>query len=106
MKPDIHPNYVPTVFEDISAGKKFLIRSTVSASETIEWEDGNTYPLVKIEVSSASHPFYTGEKIFIDTAGRVENFNKKFSKVVGAKRKTRKAPPKSNASTASATEKK
>jgi large subunit ribosomal protein L31 len=93
MKSDIHPNYVPTVFEDISAGKKFLTRSTMNTGETIEWEDGNTYPLVKVEVTSASHPFYTGEKMLIDTAGRIEKFNNKFAKVVGGKRKTRKATP-------------
>ncbi len=94
MKKDIHPKYQPVVFEDVSSEKKFLIRSTIKSNETIEWEDGNTYPLVKVEVSSASHPFYTGAKIFIDTAGRVENFNKKFKKVVGAPRKSRKAKPK------------
>jgi len=91
MKKDIHPKYGPVVFEDISSEKKFLMNSSITSPEKIEWEDGNTYPLVKIEVSSASHPFYTGEKIFIDTAGRVESFNKKFTKVVGAPRKSRKA---------------
>ena len=90
MKNEIHPKYSPVIFEDISSEKKFLVNSTIKTGETAEWEDGNTYPLVKIEVSSASHPFYTGEKLFIDTAGRVESFNKRFKKVVGAPRKSRK----------------
>lgn len=52
----------------------------MSSSETVEWEDGNTYPMVKVEVSSASHPFYTGKKLFVDTAGRVEKFNRRYKK--------------------------
>ena len=93
MKKDIHPKYKPVVFEDISAGTKFLSQSTLSSEETTVWEDGNTYPVIKVEVSSASHPFYTGEKILIDTAGRVDKFNKRYTSIVGAKRKTRKAKP-------------
>ena len=92
MKKELHPDYHPVVFEDVSAGHRFLSKSTVKSDETIEWEDGNTYPLVKVEVSSASHPFYTGEKIFIDTAGRVDKFKKRYTTVVGAKRKTRRQP--------------
>jgi large subunit ribosomal protein L31 len=90
MKDKIHPKYQPVVFEDISAGEKFLIRSTITSEEKITWEDGNEYPLIKMEVSSASHPFFTGQKILIDTAGRVDKFKKRYSTVVGAKRKTRK----------------
>jgi large subunit ribosomal protein L31 len=80
MKKDIHPDYRPVVFQDSSSDFKFLTKSTIKTSETIKWEDGNTYPLVKVEVSSASHPFYTGKKIFVDAAGRVEKFKKKYQK--------------------------
>lgn len=80
MKKDIHPEYKPVVFQDSSSDFQFLTRSTLTSSETIKWEDGNEYPLIKIEVSSASHPFYTGKKLFVDTAGRVEKFNKKYKK--------------------------
>lgn len=80
MKKDIHPNYNPVVFYDTSSETKFMTQSTMTSSETIEWEDGNTYPLIKVEVSSASHPFYTGKKLFVDTAGRVEKFNKRYKK--------------------------
>jgi large subunit ribosomal protein L31 len=80
MKKDIHPNYRAVVFEDTSSGFKFLTKSTGNTKDTIVWEDGNTYPCMKIEVSSASHPFYTGKKMFLDTAGRVEKFQKKYAK--------------------------
>lgn len=80
MKKDIHPEYKEVVFLDTTSDFKFLTKSTMSSSETIKWEDGNEYPLVKVEVSSASHPFYTGKKIFLDTAGRVEKFNQKYKK--------------------------
>ena len=80
MKKDIHPGYKEVVFLDTTSDFKFMTRSTMTSEETIKWEDGNEYPLVKIEVSSASHPFYTGKKIFLDTAGRVEKFNKKYKK--------------------------
>ena len=80
MKKDIHPEYREVVFLDTSSDFKFLTRSTIQTSDTIKWEDGNEYPLVKVEVSSASHPFYTGKKLFVDTAGRVEKFNKKYKK--------------------------
>lgn len=90
MKEGIHPKYEPVVFEDVSAGVRFITRSTMHPTETTVWEDGQTYPLVQVEVTSASHPFYTGQKILIDTAGRVDKFNKKYTAVVGAKRKTRR----------------
>ncbi|MBV6646591.1 MAG: type B 50S ribosomal protein L31 [Cyclobacteriaceae bacterium] len=80
MKKDIHPEYKEVVFLDTSSDFKFLTKSTMTSDETIKWEDGNDYPLVKIEVSSASHPFYTGKKIFLDTAGRVEKFNRRYKK--------------------------
>ena len=80
MKKDIHPEYKEVVFMDTSSDFKFLTKSTMTSKETIRWEDGNQYPLIKVEVSSASHPFYTGKKIFVETAGRVEKFNKKYKK--------------------------
>ncbi|HCX22586.1 MAG: 50S ribosomal protein L31 [Flammeovirgaceae bacterium] len=80
MKKDIHPEYKDVIFFDTTGDFKFKTRSTMSSDETIKWEDGNEYPLIKIEVSSASHPFYTGKNIFLDTAGRVEKFNKKYKK--------------------------
>ncbi len=80
MKKDIHPEYKEVVFLDTSSDFKFLSKSTMPSKETIKWEDGNEYPLIKVEISSASHPFYTGKKLFVDTAGRVEKFNKKYKK--------------------------
>ncbi len=78
MRPDIHPEYRPVVFYDTGAATGFLTRSAVSTTDTIEWEDGNTYPMVKVEVSSASHPFYTGTMKIIDSAGRVERFERRY----------------------------
>jgi large subunit ribosomal protein L31 len=80
MKKEIHPKYNEVVFMDTTSDFKFKTRSTMTSKETIEWEDGKSYPLIKVEVSSASHPFYTGKKIFLDTAGRVEKFNKRYAK--------------------------
>lgn len=81
MKKDIHPdNYRLVIFEDSAAGKRFLIKSTVKADAKGTWEDGNEYPLVGIEVSSASHPFYTGEDRTIDKTGRVERFKARAAK--------------------------
>jgi large subunit ribosomal protein L31 len=80
MKKGIHPEYKPVVFQDASANYSFLSRSTIKTTETIQWEDGNTYPLVRLEISSASHPFFTGKQKLVDTAGRVEKFKKKYSK--------------------------
>ena len=78
MKDGIHPEYRDVVFQDISADFSFLTRSTISAKETVKWTDGKEYPLVKIEVSSKSHPFYTGKQKILDTAGRVEKFRQKY----------------------------
>ncbi len=80
MKNGIHPDYRPVVFQDTSVDFAFLTRSTIKSSETIKWEDGNTYPLVKLEISSASHPFFTGKQKLVDTAGRVEKFKRKYAK--------------------------
>lgn len=74
MKSGIHPEYRPVVFRDAGADFAILSRSTVETSRTIEWEDGNTYPLVELDVSSASHPFYTGKQRILDTGGRVQRF--------------------------------
>ncbi len=80
MKKNIHPEYKTVVFEDISSGERFLTRSTITTKDSIKWEDGNNYPLIKVEISSASHPFYTGKNTFRSRAGRVERFNKKYKK--------------------------
>ncbi|MFD1211354.1 type B 50S ribosomal protein L31 [Arthrobacter sp. GCM10027362] len=78
MKSDIHPAYNPVVFRDLASGVSFLTRSTASSNKTVEWEDGNTYPLIEVEISSESHPFYTGKQRIMDSAGRVERFNARF----------------------------
>ncbi|TVP50369.1 MAG: type B 50S ribosomal protein L31 [Mongoliibacter sp.] len=80
MKKEIHPNYRDVVFFDTSSDYKFITKSTIETSETITWEDGQEYPVYKIEVSSNSHPFYTGKKMMLDTAGRVEKFNRRYAK--------------------------
>jgi large subunit ribosomal protein L31 len=80
VKPGIHPTYEPVVYRDRNAGFAFLTRSTRTSDERIRWEDGNTYPVIDVEVSSASHPFYTGTSLLVDTAGRVERFNRKYSR--------------------------
>ncbi len=80
MKQDIHPNYRQVVFWDLSSDFKFLTRSCVDTNETIVFEDGVEYPVCKVEVSSESHPFYTGKNVLIDTAGRVDKFNKRYKR--------------------------
>ncbi len=79
MKNDIHPEYRTVVFKDSATGTMFLSRSTIKTKETIKYEDGNEYPLFLIEISSDSHPFYTGKQKLLDTAGRVERFKKKYN---------------------------
>ncbi len=75
MKQGIHAtNYRPVVFQDLNNGTSFLTRSTVASEETVKWEDGNEYPLVKVHISSASHPFFTGEERIVDVEGRVDKF--------------------------------
>jgi large subunit ribosomal protein L31 len=78
MKNDIHPEYRPVVFVDAAVDFSFLTRSTIRTNETIEWEDGNTYPMAKVEISAASHPFFTGQMRIVDTAGRVERFERRY----------------------------
>ncbi|MBB3727130.1 type B 50S ribosomal protein L31 [Nonomuraea dietziae] len=80
MKKGIHPEYRPVVFRDASADYAFLTRSTAVSAKSVEWTDGNTYPVVDVDVSSASHPFYTGRGRVIDTAGRVEKFKQRYGK--------------------------
>ena len=80
MKADIHPEYREVVFQDLSSDLAFLTRSTIKSKETIKWEDGNEYPLIKVEVSSASHPFYTGKHKLMDTGGRVDRFKRRYQK--------------------------
>jgi large subunit ribosomal protein L31 len=80
MKAGIHPEYKEVVFKDVSSDFAFLTRSTISSKETIKWEDGNEYPLIKVEVSSASHPFYTGKHKVLDSGGRVDRFKKRYGK--------------------------
>jgi large subunit ribosomal protein L31 len=81
MKQGIHPeNYRLVIFKDMSNEDAFLSRSTAKSNETMMWEDGNEYPVIKLEVSNTSHPFYTGKNILLDTAGRIDKFNKRYAK--------------------------
>jgi len=83
MKKGIHPEaYRLVVFKDTSNESMFITRSASPSKETIKWEDGNEYPLVKVEISNTSHPFYTGKSMFVDTAGRIEKFKKRYEKKV------------------------
>jgi large subunit ribosomal protein L31 len=78
MKADIHPNYRPVVFKDTSSDFAFLCRSTVASKESITWEDGNEYPLIKLDVSSKSHPFFTGKQSTSDTTGKIDKFRQRY----------------------------
>ena len=78
MKADTHPNYRDVVFQDVSSDFSFLTRSTMGSKETIKWEDGKEYPLIKVEVSSQSHPFYTGKHKMVDAGGRVDKFRRRY----------------------------
>ena len=80
MKAGIHPEYREVVFQDVSSDFAILTRSTMDSKEKIKWEDGKEYPLVKVEVSSASHPFYTGKHKVLDSGGRVDRFKKRYAK--------------------------
>lgn len=80
MKPGTHPDYHLVVYRDKAAGFAFLTRSTATSDQTIDWEDGETYPVIDVEVSSASHPFYTGKSRVLDTAGRVERFERRYGR--------------------------
>jgi large subunit ribosomal protein L31 len=81
MKEGIHPeSYRFVIFKDMSNGTTFLTRSAAPSKDTIKWEDGNEYPLVKLEISNTSHPFFTGQNMLVDTAGRIDKFKKKYAK--------------------------
>lgn len=81
MKKGIHPEaYRFVVFKDMSNGVSFLSRSCAVSKETVTWEDGKDYPVIKLEISSASHPFYTGQNVLVDTAGRIDKFKKRYEK--------------------------
>lgn len=88
MKKDIHPeSFRDVIFEDVTSGEKFLIGSTIKTSKNAKWTDGKEYPLYQVEISSASHPFYTGQSKIVDTAGRVEKFR---ARTAAAKKPTSK----------------
>jgi large subunit ribosomal protein L31 len=80
MRPNIHPAYRPVVYQDRSTGQAFLTRSTASSTETITWEDGNTYPLIRVDITAYSHPFWTGARSVIDSAGQVEKFRRRYGR--------------------------
>lgn len=106
MKSSIHPqSYRPVVFSDDIAGFAFLTQSTAQTTETIKWEDGNEYPLVKVHISSASHPFFTGEEKIIDTEGRVDRFKAKFAAAEARKKELANKAKKANARKATKAEK-
>ena len=87
MKNGIHPvNYRFVVFQDMSNGYGFLSKSTAPSKENIKWEDGNEYPLIKLEISNTSHPFYTGKMKLVDTAGRVDKFMNRYKDHIGKKK--------------------
>ena len=92
MKKETHPEYREVLFHDTSVDKYFLIRSTLNTDQTKEWEDGKTYPYYPLDISSASHPFYTGKHKIVDTGGRVDRFKKRFAKTASAEQKLAKAP--------------
>lgn len=79
MKKNLHPEYRRVVFRDTAADMAFLTRSTAAPEETIRWDDGHDYPVVDVEISSASHPFYTGQTKILDTAGQVEKFRRRYT---------------------------
>ncbi|MDH6212807.1 type B 50S ribosomal protein L31 [Streptomyces pseudovenezuelae] len=86
MKARIHPDTRLVVFRDRAADVSFLTRSTAHSAKTIEWQDGGTYPLIDVEISSASHPFYTGNTRVVDTAGRVERFERRYGRATATQR--------------------
>lgn len=98
MKKDLHPtNYRPVVFQDLNNDFAFLTRSTVASDDTIKWEDGNEYPLVKVHISSASHPFFTGEERIVDIEGRVDKFKARAKAAEAAREQRMKAAKKQTA---------
>ncbi|HMM62260.1 MAG TPA: type B 50S ribosomal protein L31 [Candidatus Saccharibacteria bacterium] len=101
MKSSIHPtDYRPVVFSDDVAGFAFLTQSTAQTTDTIKWEDGNEYPLVKVHISSASHPFFTGEEKIIDTEGRVDRYKAKFAAAEARKKQLASKAKKASATKA------
>lgn len=106
MKKDLHPkNYRPVVFEDLNNGFRFLTRSTVASDESIKWEDGNEYPLVKVHITSASHPFFTGDEKVLDIEGRVDKFKARAQAGAAAREARAKAATKQAARKAAKAEK-
>lgn len=106
MKKDIHPkNYRPVVFEDLNNGFRFLTRSTVATDDTTKWDDGKEYPLVKVHITSASHPFFTGEERIVDIEGRVDKFKARFAAAEAAREKRMNAAKKQQARAAAKAEK-
>lgn len=101
MKKELHPtNYRLVIFEDLNNGNRFLTKSTVATEETTKWEDGNEYPLVKVHISSSSHPFFTGEERIVDIEGRVDKFKARAEAAKAAREaKTAKKPRKSDKKT-------
>jgi large subunit ribosomal protein L31 len=93
MRKDIHPKgYRAVVFKDLSNGYAFLTKSTIQTKDTIKWEDGNEYPLIKLEISNTSHPFYTGKMKLIDTAGRIDKFKNRYNKKTLETKKNTETP--------------
>jgi large subunit ribosomal protein L31 len=106
MKKDIHPkNYRPVVFEDLNNGFRFLTRSTVASEDTIKWEDGKEYPLVKVHITSQSHPFFTGEERIVDIEGRVDKFKARAEAATKAREQRMNAAKKQAARKAAKAEK-
>jgi large subunit ribosomal protein L31 len=106
MKKDTHPkNYRPVVFQDLNNGFAFLTRSTVATDDSIKWEDGNEYPLVKVHISSATHPFFTGEERTVDIEGRIDKFKKRANAAEAAREKRGNAAKKQVARKAAKAEK-
>ena len=93
MKTDIHPDYRPVVFRDKGTDFAFLTRSTVTTENTVEWEDGNTYPVYDVEVSSAGHGFYTGTQRLVHTGGRIDRFERRYGKRKGASSESEATDP-------------
>jgi large subunit ribosomal protein L31 len=93
MKKGIHPNYRPVVFQDAAANFAFLTQSCAETEDTIQWTDGKEYPLYKLEISSASHPFFTGKMKLLDTTGRVQKFQDRYKKMGLGKKDGKDAKP-------------
>lgn len=91
MKQNTHPDYNFIVFKDVASDFAYLTRSTKKGEKTIKWEDGKEYPMLELEISSASHPFYTGKEKLMDTEGRIDKFRKKYAKLGTAKTEPEKA---------------